>query len=211
MSRVYNQWSPVYFRSYRERIAPGFFDGRWGRTCEPCSSHDANFLLSRTRSNTLALASDEFGLRASIEVSNASTIQDLVVAPMRRGISRVPRSPSTCQSKAAQPEAGEDGVNERTLVRCETLWDVGPVTFPFYPQTDRLALRSLESWLQERETPAPEFSRENRQRRAALVSALALDSVSAAVVVSADRLGDVGAAVLKRAGARGRNIATSPR
>lgn len=169
---VYNQWSPVYFGSYRERIAPGFFDGALGQDVRALFNHDANFILGRTRSHTLALASDEFGLRATIEVSNAATIQDLVVAPMRRGdLTGASFSFNLPEQGGSTWQQGQDGINERTLTRCETLWDVGPVTFPFYPQTD-LALRSLESWLQEREPPAPEFSRKNRQRRAALVSAL---------------------------------------
>ena len=169
---VYNQWSPVYFGSYRERIAPGFFDPALGQDVRALFNHDANFVLGRTRSQTLALASDEVGLRATIEVGSARTIQDLVVEPMRRGdVTGASFSFNLPQEGGSAWNQGADGIMERTLVRCETLWDVGPVTFPFYPQTE-LALRSLESWVRENVAPPAEFSRSNRERRAALSAAL---------------------------------------
>lgn len=168
---VYNTWSPVY-GWFRERIASTFFEKAIGRDdVRALFNHDPNWVLGRTAAGTMELSTDDAGLQGRIVVDRSSTLlRDLVVLPIkRRDVTGASFSFDMPPKSVGEVwEKGPDGVWNRTLVSIGTLYDGGPVTFPFYPTTSvaaRSAMgldeakRSLEEWLA-REATTPEAKRE---------------------------------------------------
>ena len=137
-----------------ERIDPGAFgivSERRGRKksleTRALWNHDANFPLARYP-GTLRMTVDEVGLRYEFPVPDttygrdiASNIRALIV----RGSSFSFTVPSGGDSWAV-----EDGRSIRTIQRIDTLLDVGPVTFPAYPDADvKVAQRSYQHFRDE--------------------------------------------------------------
>lgn len=130
---------------FREMISPGAFaDAIAGDDVRALFNHDPNFVLGRNRSNTLRLKEDTRGLAFELDIPDTQTIRDLVVAPIERG------DVSQCSFGFSVRPGGQDwaknddGQTIRTLKKLR-LFDVSPVTFPAYPQTD-VAVRELRAW-----------------------------------------------------------------
>jgi HK97 family phage prohead protease len=137
---VYNRWSPVYKvwgEGFRERIAPSFFTKVLEADVRGLFNHDPNFVLGRTP-KTLRIWSDDEGLHMDATPPETGVVRDLVVAPMQRGDVTGASFSFALDYDSDEPadlwEVGEDGVLQRTLLRASALYDVGPVTFPFYEQ-----------------------------------------------------------------------------
>lgn len=163
---VYDSWSPVY-DWFRERISSSFFEAAIGRDdVRALFNHDVNYVLGRSGPGTLELTSEKAGLRGRVTVSARSQLlRDLVILPLeRRDVTGASFSFDLPPEGGVTWKKGADGVWERTLEAIGTLYDVGPVTFPFYPDTAvgvrsamppamRSAMhldeakRSLEEWL----------------------------------------------------------------
>lgn len=130
---------------FREQIQAGAFaDAIQTDDVRALFNHDPNFVLGRNRSKTLTLSEDARGLAIEIELPDTSTIRDLVVAPIERGdVSQMSFGFSV--RPGGQDWAKDDeGRVVRTLKKLR-LFDVSPVTFPAYPQTD-VAARALREW-----------------------------------------------------------------
>lgn len=141
---VFNQVSED-LGGFREQIAPGAFAEAIGKDdVRALFNHDPNFILGRTGARTLRLAEDVRGLAIEIYLPNTQTIRDLVIAPIERGdVSQM--SFAFGVRPGGQDWAKDDeGRVIRTLKKLR-LFDVSPVTFPAYPQTD-VAVRELRSW-----------------------------------------------------------------
>ena len=82
---VFNKRSEMIMGLFKEEIAPGAFDDVLGDDVLALFNHDANFVLGRTRSSTLALSIDAEGLRYEITPPDTQTVRDLVLAPLSRG------------------------------------------------------------------------------------------------------------------------------
>lgn len=139
-----------------ERIDPGAFGivaERRGRK-KPLETralwnHDANFPLARYP-GTLKLNVDEVGLRYEFPVPDTTYGRDIasnIAAGIVKGSSFSFTVPSGGDSWSV-----EDGRSIRTINRVDTLLDVGPVTFPAYPDADvKVAQRSFDHFRQERQ------------------------------------------------------------
>jgi hypothetical protein len=131
---------------FREQIAPGAFasavDG--SDDVRALFNHDPNFILGRNRSKTLRMKEDSRGLAIEIDAPETPTIRDLVLAPIARGdVSQMSFGFSV--KPGGQDWAKDDeGRTIRTLKALRT-FDVSPVVFPAYPQTD-VGLRELRAW-----------------------------------------------------------------
>ena len=134
---------------FREKIAPGAFAEtlKAGDDVRALFNHNADYILGRTRSGTLRLEENMHGLAIEIDAPDTQFARDLVLAPMERGdISQM------SFAMAVQGQSWDelpDGSWIRTITKVR-LYDVSPVTYPAYPQTDvQLARRSLDAALEE--------------------------------------------------------------
>jgi HK97 family phage prohead protease len=163
---VFDQWTTLYEGRYfvwREVVRPGAYRNAIAERQDVRSlfNHDANFVLGRTLSNTLILSEDATGLLTDTDPPDTQTIRDLVLSPIERGdvsgmsfaftVRRAAETKVTIVNGITVIDSGgervtireEDGkeIEERELLDLN-LFDVSPVTYPAYEQTD-VALRSL--------------------------------------------------------------------
>jgi len=140
-----------------ERIDPGAFGivaERRGRK-KPLETralwnHDANFPLARYP-GTLKMSVDEVGLRYEFPVPDTSYGRD-IASNIRAGIVKGSSFSFTVPS-GGDSWAVEDGRSVRTIQKIDTLLDVGPVTFPAYPDADvKVAQRAFDQYRQQRES-----------------------------------------------------------
>lgn len=126
---------------FRERIAPGAFSASVERDdIRALFNHDPNFPLGRNRAGTLELSEDATGLEVIIEPPDAQFARDLLISIGRGDISQMSFGFRTL----LDDWEFQGGVTVRTLREVQ-LFDVSPVTFPAYPQTD-VAVRALNAW-----------------------------------------------------------------
>ena len=142
--------------SFIERIDPGAFgivSERRGRRrpleTRALWNHDPNYPLARYP-GTLSMSVDEVGLRYEFPVPDTTYGRDLA-ANIRAGIVRGSSFSFTVPS-GGDSWAVEDGRSIRTITRIDSLLDVGPVTFPAYPDADvKVAQRSYDAFVRERD------------------------------------------------------------
>jgi HK97 family phage prohead protease len=131
---------------FKERIAPGAFS----RTIEEQDvralfNHDSNFILGRTSAQTLRLAEDDHGLRMDLDLPDTQIARDLAVS-MRRGDITGGSFGFNLHTDGDSWQESDDEGAIRTL-NSVRLFDVGPVVYPAYPDTDvSVAHRSMERW-----------------------------------------------------------------
>jgi HK97 family phage prohead protease len=109
-------------------------------------NHDANYPLARYP-GTLSMSVDEVGLRYEFPVPDTTYGRD-IASNIRAGIVKGSSFSFTVPS-GGDSWAIEDGRSVRTITRIDSLLDVGPVTFPAYPDADvTVAQRSFDKFLQ---------------------------------------------------------------
>lgn len=134
-----------------ERIDPGAFGivrERRGRKraleTRALFNHDANFPLARYP-GTLKLSVDDVGLRYEFPVPDTTYGRDLA-ANIKAGIVRG-SSFSFTVGKDGESWSIENGRSVRTVTKVDDLYDVGPVTYPAYPDSDAsVARRSFDAF-----------------------------------------------------------------
>lgn len=147
---------------FRERIAPGAFaKSIQSADVRALWNHDPNYVLGRNKSGTLRLSEDSAGLYYEVDAPETQLIRDMVLAPIARGdVNQCSFGFYTVSDKWAKV----DGQWVRTLLEVE-LFDVSPVTYPAYPQTD-VAVRSLRAAQEAHDIPnAPAFDQVAMQLR----------------------------------------------
>jgi len=130
---VFNQLSDD-LGGFREQIAPGAF-AETIKTADIRAlwNHDPNFVLGRTKSRTLALEEDHVGLKIETHPPDTQFARDLMKSIDRGDVDQM--SIGFRVMPQGDEWKMEDGGLIRTL-RNLALYDVSPVTFPAYPQTD---------------------------------------------------------------------------
>jgi HK97 family phage prohead protease len=112
-------------------------------------NHDANFPLARYP-GTLRMNVDDIGLRYEFPVPDTTYGRDLA-ANIDAGIVRG-SSFSFQIAPGGEAWSVEDGRSIRTVTRIDSLIDVGPVTFPAYPDADvSVAQRSFNAFRSQRD------------------------------------------------------------
>ena len=96
-------------------------------------NHDSNLLLARTTSGTLKIKEDPKGLRVLADVAPTQLGKDLKVL-MERG--DLDQMSFQFQVEEDEWEEADDGTLLRTIISFAGLFDVAPVTFPAFPQTE---------------------------------------------------------------------------
>lgn len=135
---VYDQFSEDLC-GFKERIAKGAFKDVLNQDTVCLLNHDPNYILGRTEAGTLKLKEDDHGLMMDASPPGTQWANDLMVSVGRGDINR-----GSFGFIADEDiwERQADGMNLRTVLHVQRLYDVSLVTFPAYPQTE-IALRSL--------------------------------------------------------------------
>ena len=139
---------------FRELILPGAFAESIEKDdVRALFNHDENFVLGRNvLSKTLTLREDETGLAIEIDPPQTQLIRDLVVSPIqRRDITGMSFAFSIESSEDEIWESGKEGMLDVRKIKRAKLWDISPVTYPQYPETD-VGVRSHEAWKKQEET-----------------------------------------------------------
>lgn len=145
---VFNQLSED-LGGFREQIAPGAFAEALEKDdVRALFNHDPNFILGRNVAKTLRLSEDARGLAIEIDPPDTQAARDLLVSMERGDVTQMSFGFSV--RPGGQDWAKDDeGRTVRTLKKLR-LYDVSPVVFPAYPQTD-VAVRSLAEWQRQSE------------------------------------------------------------
>ena len=126
---------------FREKIDPGAFAATLNTgDVRALKNHNSDYVLGRNKSGTLTLSEDQRGLKIDIMPPDAQWAKDLMVSIDRKDIDQMSFGFRTID----QMWEGEYPEEIRTLMKVE-LFDVSPVTFPAYPDTE-VGLRSLEEY-----------------------------------------------------------------
>jgi HK97 family phage prohead protease len=127
-----------------ERVAPGAFaESIDADDIRALWNHDSNFVLGRNLAKTLRLKEDKVGLAVEIDVPDTQWARDLCVSIDRGDVSQMSFGFRTLtDSWRVETVDGEERVY-RTLEKVK-LFDVSPVTYPAYPDTD-VGLRELDA------------------------------------------------------------------
>lgn len=154
-----------------ERIAKGAFtEALKSSDVRALFNHDPNIILGRNRAGTLSLVEDDIGLRYEITPPDTQTAKDIIESIRRGDINQSSFAFSMRGSGIQEWEEKPDGTTIRTIKRVAELFDVSPVTYPAYTDTES-GLRTAEQVFKdyqaekrEKDNPepdrAPDFSLE---------------------------------------------------
>lgn len=127
-----------------ERIAKGAFtEALKSSDVRALFNHNPDIILGRNRSGTLKLFEDDIGLRYEITPPATQTAKDIIESIRRGDISQSSFAFSLRGSGIQEWEERPDGTTIRTIKRVAELFDVSPVTYPAYTDTES-GLRSAE-------------------------------------------------------------------
>ncbi len=127
---IFNTFTDIW--DFREQVAPGAFRKSISEDdVRALFNHDPNHVLGRNRAGTLKLAEDEKGLAIEIIPPDTQFARDLIVSLKRGDITQMSFGFQVLKDEWNQ----EAKPMERTLKEVK-LFDVSPVTFPAYPETD---------------------------------------------------------------------------
>ncbi len=124
-----------------ERIKPGAFKGALERSdIRALFNHEPSQLLGRTASGTLTVAEDDRGLLYEVRLPDTHAAQDIAKLVTRGDITG--NSFSFRVAEDGEEWETREQQNVRTITQFEQVFDVGPVTYPAYVNTE-VSLRSL--------------------------------------------------------------------
>lgn len=152
----YNEWS-VPMMGFKERVAASGPQRalKEKQDVRALWNHDSNFVLGRSANDTLALASDDDGLRVEIDPPDTQWARDARESVRRGDVNQMSFAFRVVSKDGEKWWEDKDGLAFRELLDFDLL-DVSPVTFPAYPQTSittrdqhaLVALRKLEHGLE---------------------------------------------------------------
>lgn len=156
----FNKWSQD-LGGFTEKIRKGAFDKVLKNDVRALKNHDPNLLLGRTTSGTLKLTTNSVGLHFDIDPPNTSNGRDTMEEIRRKDI-------TGCSFSFITEEEDwkyyEDKPPERTIVKVGQLFDVGPVTYPAYPDTT-VAVRSLDAFREHVKKEKSEKEQRNKNNK----------------------------------------------
>lgn len=145
---VFNQLSED-LGGFREQIAPGAFREALekGDDVRALFNHNPDYVLGRSGAKTLSMAEDTRGLAVEIAPPDTQFIRDVLIAPMERGDITQMSFAFSLRPNGQDWAQDDEGRWIRT-VKNVRLYDVSPVTYPAYPQTDvQVSARMFEEFM----------------------------------------------------------------
>lgn len=128
---------------FREQVAPGAFeDSLKTDDIRALWNHRTDIVLGRNRSKTLKLWEDKKGLAVEIYPSDTDLVRGYLDMIERGDVSQM--SFGFIVKKSTWEEF-DDEDDLRTIEKVE-LWEVSPVTFPFYKSTDVSVKAEYRAW-----------------------------------------------------------------
>lgn len=127
---------------FEEVIKPGAFKDVLSNDVRALYNHDSNYVLGRTTSGTLTLEENNKGLKFTAIPPDTQWARDLLTSIERGDVSQCSFSFTIAKGGETWTETNDDKPALREITQIGRLYDVGPVTFPAYPQTSVQA-RSL--------------------------------------------------------------------
>ncbi|QLI80801.1 HK97 family phage prohead protease [Chitinibacter fontanus] len=145
---------------FRERIAPGAF----AKTIQKLDqralwNHNTDYVLGRRGAGTLRLREDSKGLAIEIDPPDTQYARDLMVSMQRGDVDQMSFAFATISDRWDKV----DGEWIRTLLEVD-LFEVSPVTFPAYSQTD-VSARALDGFAAARASEQPPADHDLALRR----------------------------------------------
>lgn len=134
---------------FQEVMMPGAFNNVMGDDVRALFNHKSDFVLGRSKSGTLELTQDEVGLKYRIALPDTQVGRDLAESIARGDIDGSSFA-FIIDPAGEEWRDAEDGVTVRTITKVKRLYDVGPVTYPAYPDTTA-AKRSLDQYKEAKE------------------------------------------------------------
>lgn len=137
-----------------EQIDRHAFDGVLNDDVRALFNHDPNMVLGRTKSGTLKLFVDDIGLRYEISPPDTIWANDLIKSMERGDINQSSFAFIVdYENNGDSWEYDEDNdLYIRTILKVKRLYDVSPVTYPAYEQTESIiAQRSLDKIKEQRQ------------------------------------------------------------
>ena len=131
-----NEW-------FREKIARGAFENTIkDDDVRALFNHNPDYVLGRNKAGTLSMSEDDKGLLVEISPPDTQIARDLMVSIDRGDISQMSFGFEILKESR---EAGEGKEPDLYTLEEVRLWDVSPVTFPFYRQTD-VSVHARQAW-----------------------------------------------------------------
>lgn len=127
---------------FYEIIEPAAFNDAIEDDVRGLFNHDANLILGRNKSKTLRLAVDATGLAYDIFPGEQSYARDLEISMARGDVNQSSFAFSMPSDYSGERWVREGKVVTRYIKKVSRLYDVSPVTYPAYPDTN-VGLRSL--------------------------------------------------------------------
>ena len=140
---VFNSWSETLggLFPFKEIVRKGaFVETIIKDDIRALFNHDPNYVLGRNIAGTLELEEDEIGLKVRILPPNTTFAKDLVENIRRGDITQM----SIGFVVIEDTWGTKDGIDIREIKKVK-LFDVSPVTFPAYTETD-VGVRAMESY-----------------------------------------------------------------
>jgi len=146
---VFNSYSED-LGGFREIILPGSFTNVLSRAVDVRAlvNHDPNLILGRSTNGTLEMSEDDFGLGFVITPPTTQLADHYVSAIERGDMTGCSFAFRVGKDKWTPGNTDDNTPPTRSISEVSELMDVGPVTYPAYPDTS-VAMRSLAS-----QTPA---------------------------------------------------------
>jgi HK97 family phage prohead protease len=163
---------------FYEVIEPGAFDGVLNDDVRALFNHEPDNILARSKDGkgTLRLSVDEIGLRYEFEAPDTQAGRDLMVSLERGDIDQSSFGFSVDKDGQRWEEVrdGDMVIVKRSITKFSRLFDVSPVTYPAYLNSE-VSLRNLQEIAEEfinhpdpEPTPEPEMNHFIAHRQRAL-------------------------------------------
>lgn len=158
---VFDSWSEELGGNspFRERVVKGAFEETiQNDDIRALFNHDPNYVLGRNKAGTLTLEEDEKGLKVRIVPPNTTWAKDLLVSIKRGDITQMSFGFTVILDRWSY----EDNIDVRELLKVK-LYDVSPVTFPAYAQTE-CGIRSILDIMRNHQSEVAKSKETNKRK-----------------------------------------------